>query len=116
MKNIKSTSLTLIATASLLASVSFNSSAMDIHTENALVDVCKTAMHNNTLDFKKTVKSYRMNNKTVALKVMCNGDDITEFAEKHGAYKTAALLERSVGAVSITDVAAITKINVTFKE
>ena len=47
---------------------------------------------------------------------MCNGDDIIAFAEKHGADRTAAKLQRSLGSVNIIDVAAIDKINVTFAE
>ena len=47
---------------------------------------------------------------------MCNGDDIITFAEKKGATKTAAQLQKSLGDVSITDVARIEKINVTFTE
>jgi hypothetical protein len=47
---------------------------------------------------------------------MCNGDDIITFAERHGADKTAAKLQRSIGSVNIIDTAAISKINVNFTE
>jgi len=38
---------------------------------------------------------------------MCNGDDIITFAEKNGATKTAAKLQKSTGEVNITDLAVI---------
>ncbi|HBY86192.1 MAG TPA: hypothetical protein DEO86_09975, partial [Colwellia sp.] len=51
---------------------------------------------------------------TVALKLMCNGEDVISFAESNGADKTAAKLQNSIGNVEITDVAALSKVNVTF--
>ena len=84
--------------------------------ETALIDVCKAAKSNHLYRYNKTVKSYRLKDKTIALKVMCNGSDIITYAELHGADKTAEKLQNSIGRVQITDVAAITKINVTFEE
>ena len=86
------------------------------YTDAALVDVCKSAQSNKVYKLKSVMKSYRLQDKTVALKVMCNGDDIITFAEKNGATKTADKLQKSIGNVSITDVAVIDKINVTFTE
>ena len=98
-------------------SVSFSSSAMDKYVENALIDVCKASTTNSVNKFNQIAKSYRLKSKTVAMKVMCNGDDISDFARKHGSYKVAAKLERSMKSqVSITDVAALDKINVNFIE
>ena len=90
--------------------------AMDVKVEKTLIDVCKAAKSNNVYRYKNTLKSYHLKERTVALKVMCNGDDIIDFAEKYGANKTAAKLQRSIGGVSITDVAKLEKINVTFEE
>ncbi|MDG1752641.1 MAG: DUF3718 domain-containing protein [Thalassotalea sp.] len=104
-------------TFSLLAGASFTSSAMDKYVEQSLIEVCKASTTNSTLKFNKTMKSFHLNNKAVANKVMCNGDDITDFARSHGSYKVAAKLEKSLnGDVSITDVAALSKINVNFVE
>jgi hypothetical protein len=106
---------TTIMTLSLLSAASFSSNAMDKRTELALIDVCKSTLSNNIIKYKKATNSYNLRDKTVALKVMCNGDDIIDFAQKHGAYKTAARLERSIsGNVSITDVAKVEKMNVNF--
>ncbi len=116
MTTIKTT-LIALATAVPALAFSLSSQATNIpYMDTALVDVCKSAQSNKVFKLKSTLKSYRLQDKTVALKVMCNGDDIITFAEKNGATKTAGKLQKSIGSVSITDVAAIEKINVTFTE
>jgi len=115
MSKFKST-IYAIVTTSLLAGASFNSFAMDKYIESALIDVCKSAQKGNLLQFKNKTKSYRLSQKNVALKVMCNGDDIIAFADKHGADRIAANLEKSIGGVNIIDMAAVSKINVKFAE
>jgi hypothetical protein len=116
MNKIKSITTAAI-TFSLLASASFTSSAMDKFVEQSLIEVCKASTTNSTLKFNKTMKSLHLKNKAVANKVMCNGNDITDFARSHGSYKVAAKLEKSInGEVSITDVASLNKINVNFVE
>ena len=90
---------------------------MDKYVEQSLIQICKVSTKNSIVKYNKVIKSYYLNNKTVASKVMCNGDDISDFARKHGSYKVAAKLERSInGAVKITDIAAVSKINVKFDE
>jgi len=115
MSKFKST-VYAIVTTSFLAGVSFNSLAMDKHIESALIDVCKSAQKGNLRHFNQKTKSYHLTNQNVAMKVMCNGDDIIDFASKHGSDRIAAKLERSIGGVSITDMAAVSKINVGFTE
>jgi len=110
---------TALATFTLLSGVTFSSLAMDKYVESSLIEVCKAAKSNKVTKFIKTTRYYHLKNKTVAMKVMCNGDDIIDFAEKHGAYKTAKRLKKSIrhlGNVNITDVAANSKINVNFAE
>jgi len=48
---------------------------------------------------------------------VCNGQDIISFSERYGAKRTTAKLNRSIGSVKVTDIAAIsnTKYDVTFK-
>ena len=113
MNKVMTTALA-ITTTILLAGTSFTSQAMNPYVESALVDVCKATKSNNVFRYKNTIKSYHLKEKVVALKVMCNGEDIIDFAEKYGANRTAAKLQRSIGEVSITDVAKLEKINVTF--
>lgn len=110
---------TLIALATAVPALAFSLTSQATTTSymnTALVEVCKAAQSNKVLKLKSVMKSHRLQNKTVALKVMCNGDDIITFAAKNGATKTAAKLQESMGEVSITDVAVIEKINVTFTE
>ncbi len=109
--------LTIILIALITFSLAFSSfsqaAPMSNHMEIALIDVCKSAMSNKVHKLNRTIKAYRLKNKTVALKVVCNGDDIITFAEKNGAYKTAAKLQRSIGHVDIINIAAVNKQGVT---
>lgn len=108
---------TVAAIAGLsLSALSTSALAMDKNIENALIDVCQSAASDKNYRMNKTIKGYNLKHKTVALKVMCNGDDIIAFAEKRGATKTAARLQESIGGVEIIDVAKLNKINVTFEE
>lgn len=116
MNKVKSITATAIS-LTLLAFTSFTSSAMDKYVEQSLIEVCKASTSNSMLKFNKTMKSLHLKNKAVANKVVCNGDDITDFARSHGSYKVAAKLEKSLsGDVSITDMAALSKIKVNFVE
>ncbi|WP_371372343.1 DUF3718 domain-containing protein [Thalassotalea aquiviva] len=79
--------------------------AMSSHLHEALVDVCQAAKSNNTIDLYKTVRGFNLNTETVALKVVCNGESIQDFAASHGAYRTAQKLADSISDVSIQDLA-----------
>jgi hypothetical protein len=115
MTTIKTTIIALTTAVSALA-FSLSSQATTPYIDTALVAICKAAESNKVFKLKSTMKSYHLQSKTVALKVMCNGDDIITFAEKNGATKTASQLQKSIGEVSVTDVAVIEKINVTYTE
>ena len=116
MTKFKTTLIALATAVPVLAFSLPSQAAMSPYMKTALVDVCKAAMSDKVYKLNSTTKSYNLKNKTVALKVMCNGDDIIRFAEKHGADRTAARLQHSIGNVSIIDTAAITKLSVTFAE
>lgn len=116
MTKFKTTLITLAATISTLAISLTSQAAMTPYMKNALVDVCKAAKSNNVHRLNNIAKSYNLKDKTIALKVMCNGDDIISFAEKHGADKTVAKLQKSIGNVNIIDTAATAKSKVTFTE
>ena len=116
MTTIKTTLIALATAVPALALSLPSEAATPSFIDTALVEVCKAAQSNKVFKLKSTIKSYRLQEKTVALKVMCNGDDIIAFAEKNGATKTAAKLQKSIGDVKIIDVAATDKINVTFTE
>ncbi|TKB44776.1 DUF3718 domain-containing protein [Thalassotalea mangrovi] len=96
----------VIATCGLLmAPATVSADAMSSYMETALIDVCRAAESNNLIRFNKTVKEYRLKTQTVALKVVCNGENIPDFAATHGAYRTAERLNESIEDVSIEDVA-----------
>ncbi len=116
MTTIKTTIIALATAVPALAFSLPSQATTSPYMDTALVEVCKAAQSNKVFQLKSAIKSYHLQNKTVALKVMCNGDDIITFAERKGATKTAATLQKSLGGVSITDVALIEKINVTFTE
>lgn len=114
MTNFKKALLVLSVSLPVLAISLPSQATMTPYMENALIDVCKAAKSNNTLKLIQTTKSYHLKTKTVALKVMCNGENLISFAESNGAYKTAEKLQDSIGNVTITDLAALSKVNVTF--
>lgn len=114
MKKLRVT-LIAIATAIPALAISMPSQAtMTPYMESALIDVCKAAKSNSVYKLNKTTKAYRLKSKTVALKLVCNGEDVISFAESYGADKTAAKLQKSIGSVDITDIAALSKVSVTF--
>ncbi|MBU2893109.1 DUF3718 domain-containing protein [Colwellia sp. D2M02] len=114
MTTFKKTLLTAAAILPLVALSLPSHAVMDSYMEKALINVCKAAKSNSVLKLKSTTKYYRLKTKTVALGLVCNGDDVITFAESYGANKTAATLQKSIGRVSITDVASVQKLNVTF--
>jgi len=116
MKTVKTTLIALVTTLPVLGFSFSSQAAMSPYMETALIDVCKAAMSNKVYRLNSTSKSYRLKQKTIALKVMCNGEDIISFAESRGATKTAGKLQRSIGNVQIIDTAAANKLSVTFTE
>jgi len=114
MTKVKSTLLALAAALPLLTMSMSSQAAMSPYMENALIEVCKATLSNNVHKLNKTTKQYRLTKKTVALKLMCNGEDVISFAEHYGANITAAKLQQSLGDVNITDVAALSKMDVSF--
>ena len=114
MTKVKSTLLALATAMPLLAMSITSHATMSPKIESALIEVCEAAASNNVMKLTKTTKEHRIQNRTVALKLMCNGEDVITFAEQAGATKTAAKLQKSIGNVEITDVAALSKVNVTF--
>ena len=113
MTTFKKTLLAAAATLPLLALALPTHAAMDPYLEQSLINVCKAAKSNSPLKLHLTTKSYHLKTKTVALKLMCNGEDVISFAERYGADKTAAKLQKSIGKVGITDMASVQKLSVT---
>lgn len=105
MKTLNKTIITLTLAVPVLAFSLSSQAASASYIENALVDICEAAQTNKILKLKSTIKSYGLKYKTVASKVMCNGDDIVTFSQKNGAFDTAAKLQDSIPGTVITDIA-----------
>jgi len=115
MNSTTNTLIALVTTVSAFAFTAPTQAAMDPYMETALVSVCKASKTNKLHEFHSTRKAHRLNSKAIALKVSCNGQDIIAFAQSHGAHKTVAHLEDSIGSVSISEIAATKKVNVNFE-
>ena len=115
-KSLVNTGVIGVITGVSLLLASGTSMAMDKQVERALVKVCKSAASNKPIRMKIALDDYNLSSHDVALKVMCNGDDIITFAETRGAFKTASRLQNSIGGVEIIDVVKANKINVNFIE
>lgn len=114
MNTFKKTALLLVTATSLLTfNVSANAKSTE-YIENALVDVCKSVQKGKMGHYRATTKAYNLRDKTIALKVVCNGSDIIDFAEQNNAFKIANKLQKSIGDVSINDTITVAKVNVTF--
>lgn len=116
MRTFKTTLIALVTAVPALTFSLSSQAAMDPYVKTALIDVCKAAMSNRIHRLNSTSKSYNLKKETIALNVMCNGEDIISFAESRGATKTAARLQKSIGNVQIIDTAASEKSNVNFAE
>lgn len=98
----------MVTTVGVLASASSNA-AMDPYVEKALQQVCYSSTSDRLYSFKKTVKSYRLDVKDVAMKVVCNGEDIATFAAENGAMKTANYIRsHQDGEVQIQELVHVT--------
>ena len=97
MTTFKTTLIALATAVPVLAfSIPSHAAASSADVETALVEICEAAQSNKVHKLNSTLKSYGLQHKKVALKVVCNGDDIITFSEKHGAVQTAAKLQQSI--------------------
>lgn len=102
------TKITTVALTSATLLMTFSSNAfMDDYLEGALIDVCKSAQKDNVLNLRKIIKGYRLKEQTVAMGLVCNGEDVISFAENNGAFKTANHLEKKLGGAEIVDLAQV---------
>lgn len=82
----------LIATSLIAGTVLGSSSAMamDDYLEQTLVSFCESTMNNDRLQLDRDIRKHHFDHKTVATKVMCNGETIMTFARQHNAERTFA--------------------------
>ncbi len=79
--------------------------------EKGLVKVCKTAAKDQLHQMHSTMKKHDWSYRLMSLNVMCNGQDLISFAEQYGAKKTTAKLIKSIGSISVTDLASTRQYN-----
>lgn len=95
-----------IATVCFCSQVNAQGTYLTPTIEKGLIKVCKTAakdqLHQMYLTMKKHDWSYRL----MSLNVVCNGQDLISFAERYGAKKTTSKLMKSIGEISVTDIAS----------
>ncbi|TLU61795.1 DUF3718 domain-containing protein [Thalassotalea litorea] len=114
--------LNVIATTGLIASLAAFSvnaqGAYSSYMETALVDTCKAAMSDSTYKLRQTLGEYNLKAKTVALGLVCNGEDVITFATNRGANNTADYMNEKLDGASITDLAATEQVTyeVTFED
>ncbi|MBW8191136.1 DUF3718 domain-containing protein [Neiella marina] len=108
MKKLTITTLVGMVTTFVLLISAPSKASMNPVVEKALQDVCHTSLSNKTMNFKKVVKSYRLDLQDVADKVVCNGEDIGTFAAENGADEIANYI-RSLqeGHVEIQELASL---------
>lgn len=99
-----------LATASMAASAQADELTNNAYLQQALIQVCTETADDNRLGLNNTLKAYRIKKQTAVEKVVCNGQDLMDFARANQAVKVTAMLkpyeERIKGTVTIKDVAA----------
>ncbi|WP_414830610.1 DUF3718 domain-containing protein [Alteromonas sp. H39] len=91
----------LIILAGVVAGTVMGSSqafAMDSYLEQTLVSFCESTMNNDRLQLDRDIRKHRFDHKTVATKVMCNGQTIMAFAKQYNAERTFAAFENRMPA------------------
>lgn len=83
---------------------------LDRYTTKVLVTVCSHTADDDRLSLHKTLKEYRISKQNAVEKVVCNGQQLMDFARANQAVKVAAMLQpyedRLKGRVTIQDIAA----------
>lgn len=83
-----------LAVSGLLASTGASAAKMPVSLEKDLVKVCEAIRDNNRLRLHQAVKDSGLSFRTLADKLVCNGQDMLEFAATHGADDTHELIAR----------------------
>lgn len=75
------------------------------YVEHALVQICRASISNKTVQLHERVKEYRLTYPVIAEKLVCNGQNVYQFAVSHNADKTAAAIfsRGRMGVVTIED-------------
>ncbi|MGP9800412.1 DUF3718 domain-containing protein [Rheinheimera sp. NSM] len=99
-----------VASAGVAAPVAANDYVKGSYIHQALVQVCSETADDDRLGLHNTLKAYRISKQAAVEKVVCNGQQLMDFARANQAVKVAAMLQpyadRMKGRVTIQDVAA----------
>ena len=99
-----------LACTTMTASAQVNERQMYGYMYNGLVQVCEHTRDDNKYGLLRTLKSYRISKQDAVEGVVCNGQQLMDFARANQAVKVAAMLQpyedRIKGRVTISDVAA----------
>lgn len=99
-----------VASAVVALPVAANDYATNSHMHKALVQVCSETADDDRLGLHSTLKAYRISKQAAVEKVVCNGQQLMDFARANQAIKVTSMLQpyedRIKGRVTIQDVAA----------
>lgn len=83
-----------VAVSSLMFASGASAAKMPVSLEDDLIKVCEAIRDNNRLRLHQAVKNSGLSFRTLADKLVCNGQDMLAFAATHGADNTHALIAR----------------------
>lgn len=99
-----------LASASLAVPATAGDYQKDGYLYKALVQVCTDTAEDDRLGLHKTLKSHYISKQDAVERIVCNGQQLMDFARANQAVKVAAMLQpfedRIKGKVTIQDVAA----------
>jgi len=99
-----------VASAGVAVPAAANDYVNNSYIHQALVQVCSETADDDRLGLHNTLKAYRISKQTAVEKVVCNGQQLMDFARANQAIKVSAMLQpyadRIKGRVTIQDVAA----------
>ena len=106
MKRLASLTMAVSVLFSGYSMAGESNAPMDPYIRGILIDTCKAALTNRPYKLRKVMSENYLRPKAVAMKVMCNGKDISTFAYSHKAPRTGDFLSKYIGHVEIKDLAA----------
>lgn len=99
-----------LASASVAVPVAAEVYNGDNYIHQALVQVCTETAEDNRSRLQRTLREYRISKQNAVEKVVCNGQQLMDFARANQALRVTAMLQpyedRIKGRVTIHDVAA----------
>jgi hypothetical protein len=99
-----------LASASMAVQADPNERKVYGYMYDALVQICTDTQKDNTSGLFRTLKEYRISRREAVRGVVCNGQELLEFARANQAIRVTRVLQhyedRSKGRTTIRDIAA----------